>query len=190
MWKSPSTMVVVALAVLCQQIRSVESFAKCVSRTRINPDEMGFDTTTLLKEYDDDGDESKHVGMGRNRFLESSGSVLTMTMFAAFFAIPTSALALSSYSSNARNMERLSSGDLSGGSIYDNYPKTEASKKRRAMQGCKIPSARRAAAQEISQEPLNEKDCNMRIMGGETDFMLQAMRKLDCPTCPYGIDPK
>lgn len=174
---------VVAL-VLCQQIQSVASFAKCFSRTRNNPGEMGLDTTTLLKAYDD-GDES-NVGMGRNRFLESC--VLTI---AAFFAIPTSkSLALSSYSSNARNMERLSSGDSSGGSIYDNYPKTEASKKRRAMTGCKIPSARRAAAQEISQGSLNEKECNMRIMGGETEFMLQAIRMLDCPTCPYGIDPK
>jgi hypothetical protein len=69
-------------------------------------------------------------------------------------------------------MERLSSGDSSGGSTYDNYPKTEASKKRRAMTGCKIPSARRAGAQVIEQDDLNEKDCNMRVMGGETEFML------------------
>lgn len=137
-------------------------------------------TTALLAAHDD-----SKVEMGRCRFVESG--VLTI---AAFFAAPIKSLALSSYSSNARNMERLSSGDSSGGSTYDNFPKTEASKKRRAMTGCKIPSARRVAAQVIEQNGLDEKDCNVRVMGGETEFMLETIRKLDCPTCPYGIDPK
>ena len=35
---------------------------------------------------------------------------------------------------------------------------------------------------------MNEKECNTRVMGGDTEFMLKALRNLDCPTCPYGID--
>lgn len=125
--------------------------------------------------------------MDRSQFLQTSFKGIIATLFIAT-ADPRSSVALPSYSSNARNMERLASGDASGGSSYDNFPKSEASKKRRAITGCKIPSARREAG--ISSSSLSEKDCNMRVLSGETDFMLQAIRKLDCPTCPYGIDPK
>jgi len=92
--------------------------------------------------------------------------------------------AIASYSSNARNMERLASGDSSGGSTYDNYPKTIAGQKRRAMTGCKIPSAREQAGVE------NERECNLKVMNGDTEFMLNALVALDCPTCPYGVSPK
>jgi hypothetical protein len=93
---------------------------------------------------------------------------------------PSSAVA-KSYSQNARNMERLNAGDASGGSVYDNNPATDNSRKRRAMTGCKIPSAR----EELGG--LSEKDCNVRVMQGDTEFMLEALRKLECPTCPYGV---
>jgi len=88
------------------------------------------------------------------------------------------------YSTNAKNMNRLSAGDASGGSQYSNYPKTAAAAKRRAMLGCKVDLAR------IEAGEVGEKDCNLRVMGGDTDFMLEALRRLDCPTCPYGIGLK
>jgi hypothetical protein len=182
MWKSTVT-IVAAVLVSWQQMQLVESFSTCLPEIRNRGDRMTANTmtiSTLLTSHDD-----SKVEMGRFRFLECG--VLTT---AALFAAPMESVGLSSYSSNARNMERLSSGDSSGGSTYDNYPKTEASKKRRAMTGCKIPAARQVAAQMIEQDVLNEKDCNMRVMGGETEFMLETIRKLDCPTCPYGIDPK
>lgn len=126
----------------------------------------------------------------RSLFFQSAASITIATLL-TLGSGPDSALALpSSYSSNARNMERLASGDSSGGSSYDNYPKTLASQKRRAITGCKIPSARREAAVVLGVSSVSEKDCNMRVLGGDTDFMLQAIRKLECPTCPYGIDPK
>lgn len=188
-------MVMVLVVLLCQPIHLVTaSFAMlcCVSRTT----SRGDSAPLVLKANDDDDNNESTVIMGRSRFLESATSGIILTVVATFCSIPNSALAgtttTSSYSTNARNMERLSLGDLSGGSVYDNYPKTEASKKRRAMQGCKIPSARRVAAETISlnKSLLTEKDCNMRIMSGETEFMLQAIRTLECPTCTYGIDPK
>ena len=96
-----------------------------------------------------------------------------------------------SYSSNARNMERMNTGDMSGGSTYDNDPKTEAGRKRRAMVGCKSPVAREEMSQSsLNNNPVSEKDCNQMVMAGQTDFMLQALQKLDCPTCPYGISDK
>jgi hypothetical protein len=94
-----------------------------------------------------------------------------------------------SYSSNARNMDRLSAGDRSGGSTYDNNPSAPAASRRRAMVGCKIEAAREKASSMSSDESvLAEKDCNIRVMNGDSEFMLEALRKLDCPTCPYGID--
>jgi hypothetical protein len=108
-------------------------------------------------------------------------SVLALT------SVPAAVNALPSYSANARNLERVNSGDFSGGSIYDNNPKTEAGKKRRAMIGCKNSIAREEVADLIKSSMVSEKDCNQMVMGGESKFMLQALRNLDCPTCPYGI---
>jgi hypothetical protein len=89
-----------------------------------------------------------------------------------------------SYSSNARNMNRLAGGDGSGGSTYDNDPVNPAARKRRAMTGCKIPAARDEASGSSS---MSETECNRRVLSGDTDGMLQAMTTLDCPTCPYGV---
>ena len=97
-----------------------------------------------------------------------------------------------SYSSNARNMERLSSGDASGGSVYNNNPTTAAAQRRRSLTGCKIPSARTVAARNLQlTKGLSEKDCNRRVLQEENNpsFMLDAIRQLECPTCPYGISP-
>lgn len=105
----------------------------------------------------------------------------------ALTSIPNNAKALASYSANAKNLERINSGDFSGGSSYDNNPKAESGRKRRAMVGCKNPVAREEAAELLQSTSLTEKDCNQRVLGGESEFMLQALRNLDCPTCPYGI---
>jgi len=91
-----------------------------------------------------------------------------------------------SYSSNARNMARLNAGDSSGGSIYDNNPTSPKARARRAMVGCKNPSARGLAGEKLGKK-LSEKDCNLQVMSGDTDFMLETLTELDCATCPYGI---
>lgn len=118
----------------------------------------------------------------RRKFLESAGTIFVGATFA-----PDRCRAVASYSSNARNMERMNSGDFSGGSIYDNNPKNEAGKKRRAMVGCKTESSRLEASKQLNQSLLSEQECNKLVLGGATEFMLQALRTLDCPTCPYGI---
>ena len=87
-----------------------------------------------------------------------------------------------SYSSNGRNLDRLSVGDKSGGSVYDNDPKSPGAAKRRAMLGCKIPSARLRAGMK------SERECNLRVLDGDSEFMLKVLRKLECPSCPYGIE--
>jgi hypothetical protein len=100
---------------------------------------------------------------------------------------PSSLFVAKAYSSNARNMDRISAGDFSGGSVYDNNPSSAGARRRRAMQGCKIPSAREEAAEGLHVKNLGEKDCNVKVMSESPDFMLQAMQTLDCPMCPYGI---
>mmetsp|Transcript_19544 Transcript_19544/g.48152 ORF Transcript_19544/g.48152 Transcript_19544/m.48152 type:complete len:169 (-) Transcript_19544:273-779(-) len=121
-------------------------------------------------------------GDSRRKFMECA----SLTLLGAAFA-PNSCNALSSYSANARNFDRMNSGDYSGGSVYDNNPKTEAGKKRRAMVGCKTEASRREATQQLNKPSLSEQECNKLVLGGETEFMLEALRNLDCPSCPYGI---
>ena len=86
------------------------------------------------------------------------------------------------YSQNAKNLNRLSSGDSSGGSVYNNYPKNDVAAKRRALTGCKSDLARQRA-----EANMNEKECNLRVFNGDYEFMLETLRSLDCPSCPYGI---
>jgi hypothetical protein len=93
-----------------------------------------------------------------------------------------------SYSANARNLERMNTGDMSGGSLYDNYPKSAAGQRRRAMTGCKSAIAREEASEAILRiQSLSEKDCNQMVLEESPDFMLRSLRHLDCPSCPYGI---
>jgi len=93
-----------------------------------------------------------------------------------------------SYSANARNLERMNTGDMSGGSVYNNNPKSDAGKRRRAMTGCKNSVAREEAAKIVLKtRDLSEKSCNQMVMEGNSEFMLQALRNLDCPSCPFGI---
>jgi|UPI000581A5FA hypothetical protein len=119
--------------------------------------------------------------------ISALGSLLLITALLA----PQESQALESYSANARNMERLSNGDASGGSIYNNFPTTDAAKRRRAMMGCKSQSVRDETAPQLSMKSLSERDCNMIVMesGESAEFLLEAIRKLECPTCPYGISP-
>ena len=86
---------------------------------------------------------------------------------AASILSPADALASETkvYSSNARNMGRLNSGDSSGGSIYDNNPTSPKARARRAMVGCKNSSARSLGGESIGKEKLSEKDCNLLVIG-------------------------
>jgi len=49
-------------------------------------------------------------------------------------------------------------------------PESDASKKRRAFSGCRDPAS-------LKKTGLAEKECNQRILNGETEFMLEAMAK-------------
>ena len=114
----------------------------------------------------------------RRAFLNFCGTTTTsLVLLSPAHAIPEQKV----YSANARNLDRLSAGDQSGGSVYNNNPSSPAAAKRRAMVGCKVKAAR------VESGVPNEKDCNTRVLGGEVEFMLEALRKLNCPTCPYGI---
>jgi hypothetical protein len=126
----------------------------------------------------------------RDHFLK--GCAMAAVGLVLVVAAPPHAVAMpeiKSYSSNARNMERLNSGDGSGGSVYNNNPSSDAGKRRRAMTGCKSATAREEAAENVLNlsSSLSELECNLRVMDGDPEFMLTALRDLDCPTCPYGI---
>ena len=94
-----------------------------------------------------------------------------------------------SYSENAANLERINNGDFSGGAVFNNSPTTERGKKRRAMTGCKVSMSREEASFAILKRKsvMSEKECNTMVMDGDTEFMLEALRNLDCPTCANGI---
>jgi len=55
------------------------------------------------------------------------------------------------------------------------------------MTGCKFESARVEAESRMGGSALNEKECNIRVLSGDSAFMLDALAALDCPTCAYGI---
>ena len=38
-----------------------------------------------------------------------------------------------------------------------------------------------------SNGKLAEKDCNQRVISGDYQFMLDALKAVDCPSCAYGI---
>jgi len=126
-------------------------------------------------------DVTPEEARGRRAFL----NVCTSTIVSSIIPSPSAGAIVipeqKTYSSNARNLDRLSLGDQSGGSVYDNTPKNPAAAKRRAMVGCKVSVARKQAG------GYTEKECNTKVLSGETEFMLEALRALDCPTCPYGI---
>lgn len=127
----------------------------------------------------------------RRTFFRLVGTAVAGIGMGSNLVHPQASWAGASYSSNARNMERLSSGDSSGGSVYDNNPTTNRGKNRRALTGCKIPSTREEASAGLGlSKTMSEQDCNIRVLDGDAEFMLSAIRKLDCPTCPYGINPK
>ena len=92
-----------------------------------------------------------------------------------------------SYSSNARNLDRVNAGDFSGGSVYDNNPSTAGARRRRAMQGCKIPIVREVASEQGALTIISEKNCNIRVVEESPDFILTALQTLECPRCPYGV---
>lgn len=120
----------------------------------------------------------------RNLFhLAISSTILLGTAGEKANALPEQ----KSYSTNARNFDRLSSGDSSGGSSYNNSPTSASAAKRRAMVGCKNDSSRQEAMKNEGMKSLSEKECNLKVMDGDSEFMLKALKELDCQTCPYGI---
>ena len=128
----------------------------------------------------------------RNKFLLDCRARLTLGLAASAVASWSSFPEASNaklYSENAANLERINNGDLSGGAVFNNSPDTERAKKRRAMTGCKVALSREEASTNILKRTkmMSEKECNTMVMDGETEFMLQALRKLDCPTCANGI---
>lgn len=124
----------------------------------------------------------------RRELLLKTGSLVVASIFGFEGVKPAEAIPEQKvYSSNAKNFMRLGEGDSSGGSVYDNNPVSPKARARRAMVGCKNGSARSLAGESIGNARLSEKDCNQLVMKGDTDFMLEALTTLDCPSCPYGI---
>ena len=134
-------------------------------------------------------DTEDRVSVDRRNLLSKTGTFIAASMLLGFDGVkPAGAIPEQKvYSSNAKNMMRLGEGDSSGGSVYDNNPSSPKARSRRAMVGCKSASARSLAGEAIGNSRLNEKECNQIVMKGESDFMLKALTKLDCPSCPYGI---
>lgn len=146
-------------------------------------------TTDVLFMLSSDTDDERVCH--RRDLLLRTGSVAMATIFGLDGVKPAEAIPEQKvYSSNARNFQRLGEGDSSGGSVYDNNPTSPKARARRAMVGCKNTSARSLAGESIGNARLSEKDCNQKVMKGDSDFMLQALTKLDCPSCPYGIGEK
>ena len=136
-----------------------------------------FISLSVVSSFDIHSSLQKNIQKRRDVFVIVASTILSST---PVFAEEKS------YSSNARNMARLNAGDSSGGSIYDNNPTSPKARARRAMVGCKNPSARGLAGEKLGKK-LSEKDCNLQVMSGDTDFMLETLTELDCATCPYGI---
>lgn len=128
---------------------------------------------------------AKDAQWSRNQFLTFGLAAATA---ATWSSSPDTANA-KLYSENAANLERINNGDFSGGAVFNNNPDTERGKKRRAMTGCKVTMSREEASKNILKrnKVMSEKECNTMVMDGETEFMLQALRNLDCPTCANGI---
>mmetsp|Transcript_28374 Transcript_28374/g.59683 ORF Transcript_28374/g.59683 Transcript_28374/m.59683 type:complete len:181 (+) Transcript_28374:164-706(+) len=144
---------------------------------------------------DDDLEKIGVINLPSSNNIENRRQLLNAGafVFGAFFGMesgPQPALSAEEkvYSTNARNMMRLSNGDASGGSAYDNNPSSTKARMRRAMVGCKSSAARSVAGESIGMKNFSEKECNMEVMNGRgAGFMLEALTQLDCPTCPYGI---
>ncbi|KAL7554489.1 hypothetical protein ACHAWF_018523 [Thalassiosira exigua] len=116
-------------------------------------------------------DSSLRAGVRHRREVLKNASLIGAFVLGSG-SLTSSAIEEKIYSSNARNMARLSSGDSSGGSVYDNNPSSPRTRARRAMVGCKNSSARSLAGENIGSKNLSEKECNQLVMSGESDFML------------------
>jgi len=164
----------IILLLLIQVCDSLQSISNVDTKKQVGNTPYAFGGV-----HDDDDDDSN---LGRRTFLFVAGSTIGPLM-----GFPERSEA-KSYSANARNLERMNVGDMSGGSLYDNYPTTSAGQRRRAMTGCKSPTAREEASKAILNiDSLSEKDCNQMVLEGNPQFMLESLRNLDCPSCPYGI---
>ena len=190
----------------------VKQVVKSKSSIKIH-DEIG-QSNNNPKDQHLNSPDLQDTSIGRRKMIQTSflsTSLFFTTLSSSSLSLPSNNQAANainipeqkSYSSNARNLDRLNSGDASGGSVYNNSPDSPVAAKRRAMVGCKVSSSRIEASKLLSQpdsndddgrntkgrfDVISEKDCNMKVMGGETEFMLKALRNLDCPTCPYGIE--
>lgn len=166
-----------------------QSSCKASDKTNISHPSIQKDNNAILP--------SSSIGINDNIIpifpvLNKLFMIMFIGIFLTLNIIQTEPAYAKAYSQNAKNLERLNAGDSSGGSIYDNNLINEGAKKRRALTGCKITSTRQEASMILSMKKnnnLNEKECNTLVLQGETEFMLQAIRNLECPTCPYGINP-
>ena len=141
--------------------------------------------SNVIETPDEACSRAKDTQWSRNQFLTFGLAAATA---ATWSSSPDTASA-KLYSENAANLERINNGDFSGGAVFNNNPDTERGKKRRAMTGCKVTMSREEASKNILKrnKVMSEKECNTMVMDGETEFMLQALRNLDCPTCANGI---
>mmetsp|Transcript_54984 Transcript_54984/g.116865 ORF Transcript_54984/g.116865 Transcript_54984/m.116865 type:complete len:176 (-) Transcript_54984:176-703(-) len=169
-------------AILVLYLPSVISFVLTTPVLRVEKPRQVSDNYGVVIAEDP---STSGVQQSRRAFFET-GSIIAAFVLGSG-SQPANAIEQKIYSSNARNMARLNSGDSSGGSIYDNNPTLPKARARRAMVGCKNSSARSLAGEIVGNKKMSEKECNMIVMSGEADFMLGALVELDCPTCPYGI---
>uniref|UniRef100_A0A7R9W752 Uncharacterized protein n=1 Tax=Pseudictyota dubia TaxID=2749911 RepID=A0A7R9W752_9STRA len=193
---------VITIALLAIPSYAVEAFGN-LPRSRISLPSSGREGSVVLRALQiDDAATSSYsdvrpsflprsdVTSRRDALRRAASAMILGAAATALSAPPAAALPpeyMKSYSSNARNLDRVSAGDMSAGSTYDNNPSNPKAARRRAMVGCKIETARTEAARGAGLDDLKEKDCNLRVMDGDTEFMLKAMRELECPTCPYGV---
>jgi len=167
------------------RLETKESFPQGKLQININEDSSN---SALFQNANNNLETTAHHSRRDILVALSSLSIPVLTVFNSQVR-PASAIPdQKSYSSNARNMNRLSGGDQSGGSLYDNSSTNPKSAKRRAMVGCRFGSSRKkAAGLDGMTNDLSERECNLRVLDGDSEFMLKALRELDCEECPYGI---
>ncbi|GMH59516.1 hypothetical protein TL16_g02844 [Triparma laevis f. inornata] len=82
------------------------------------------------------------------------------------------------YSSTAKNLNRLSTGDSSAGSKY--HTDTVSSRKRRAAMGCKYGPV-------LKDLEIGAKECNIRVLENDVDEILKVMESRRCDNCANGL---
>jgi len=184
---------ILSLMVAVGALSPPSTIKSVVSTTRIQHPSQSPRLLFIQKDEESNDTQMKLEPVMQQSRRNIINSAISLSIFLSTSVISKEANAMipdqKSYSSNARNFDRLSTGDSSGGSLYNNSPSSASAARRRAMLGCKIDSSRREALklQGSGLDQLSEKECNLKVMDGDSEFMLKALRGLDCPSCPYGI---